>query len=365
MHGWRHDPIFSPYFHETGSIIAGHTPDTIQYVREHELSPSESDYVKLESAQDFRATMPEGVLTGEFPGWKGWWRKDGGAGWTHARKALVSAFEEARRLGVTFITGTPRGEVISLVYDENDNSKDVIGAKTADGTIHRAEHTILAAGANSDLFLDFKKQLRPTAWTLSHIRMTPDEAKMYKNLPVLFNIAKGFFMEPDEDRHELKICDEHPGYCNWVSDPDHPGQKRSIPFAKHQIPLEAESRVRDFLRDTMPHLADRPLVFARICWDADTPDRCFLIDRHSEHPSLLLAVGASGHGYMQIPGIGGFVADALEGKLHRTIRYAFRWRPETAVNRDWGDTQGRFGGPNRVMDFQDIGEDGWTSIRYE
>lgn len=373
MDGWRHDPVFKPYFHETGFIIAGHTPETIEYIRQHELSPSsESDYVTLETAEDFRGTMPTGVLTGEFPGWRGWWKKKkkdgGGAGWAHARKALVAAFEEAKRLGVTFITGSPRGEVVSLVFDKDnddddgDGKGDVIGAKTADGKLHRAAHTILAAGANSDRLLDFEKQLRPTAWTLAHIRMTPDEAKRYRDLPVLFNIAKGFFMEPDADRNELKICDEHPGYCNWVYDPDHPGQKRSVPFARHQIPREAEARVRDFLRDTMPHLSDRPLVFARICWDADTPDRCFLIDRHPDHPSLLVAAGASGHGFMQMPAIGGFIADALEGGLHRTIQYAFRWRPETAVHRDWRDTQGRFGGPDRVMDFQDIGEDGWTTI---
>lgn len=59
-------------------------------------------------------------------------------------------------------------------------------------------------------------------------------------------------MEPDEDGHELKICDEHPGYCNWiVQGPDADGrgilqQKKSVPFARHQIPLEAEERVRRF-----------------------------------------------------------------------------------------------------------------------
>ncbi|KAJ9381879.1 hypothetical protein DTO063F5_6006 [Paecilomyces variotii] len=354
---WKNDPVFKPYYHETGFIVAAHTPSTIEHVKKHELYPSESVFEKLETAEDFRKTMPEGVLTGSFPGWKGWWKKDG-AGWVHARKALVSAYEEAKRLGVNFITGSPQGNVIGLKYENGD----VIGAETADSQIHRANHTILAAGAGSDRLLDFKKQLRPTAWTLSHIRMSPQEAKLYRNLPVLFNVAKGFFMEPDEDKHELKICDEHPGYCNWVADPNHPGEKISLPFAKHQIPLEAEARARDFLRDTMPHLAERPFAFARICWDADTPDRCYLIDRHPDHPSLLLACGASGHGFMQMPAIGGFVADALEGKLHRTIQYAYRWRPETAVNRDWKDTQDRYGGPNRMMDFQDIGDNEWTTI---
>ena len=169
-------------------------------------------------------------------------------------------------------------------------------------------------------------------------------------------------MEPDEKNLEMKICDEHPGYVNWVSDPLHDGEKRSIPFAKHQIPLTAEARARDFLNDTMPHLANRPLAFARICWDADTVDRAFLIDRHPEYKRLLVAVGGSGNGAMQMPTIGGFIADALEGNLTKELKDVVRWRPEIAEHRDWKDTQDRFGGPFKVMDFQDVGPDGWTHI---
>jgi sarcosine oxidase/L-pipecolate oxidase len=301
--------------------------------------------------------MPPGVLTGDFPDWKGWISRSG-AGWIHARKAMVSAYEEAQRLGVSFVTGSPEGRVTALIY----NDGDVVGARTADGLSHFADRTILAAGAGSDALLDFEKQLRPTAWTLSHIRMTPDEARKYRELPVLFNIAKGFFIEPDEENHELKICDEHPGYCNFVSDPDRPGEKRSIPFAREQIPLEAEGRAREFLRDTMPQLAKRPFSFARICWDADTVDRAFLIDRHPEYRSLVVAVGGSGNGAMQMPAIGGFIADALEGKLCSEVKDVVRWRPEIAVHRDWWSTQNRFGGPNTVMDLQDVNDNEWTHI---
>ncbi|KAJ5711768.1 hypothetical protein N7488_005924 [Penicillium malachiteum] len=157
-------------------------------------------------------------------------------------------------------------------------------------------------------------------------------------------------MEPDEDKHELKICDEHPCYCNFVSDHLHNGETRSIPFAKHQIPIEAEARARDFLRDTMPHLAERPLTFARICWDADTPDRAFLIDRHPRYRSLLVALGGSGNGAMQMQ------------SLRPELKNVFRWRPDTAVDRDWHATQNRFGGPYKVMDFQSVHDDEWTRI---
>lgn len=357
LKGWKKDPIFSPFFHETGFIVSASTPKLIQHIKEGEIDSVRGDFVTLETAEDFRKTMPPGVLTGDFRGWKGWFsQKD--AGWIHARKAMVSAYTEAKRLGVKFTTGTPHGKVVALTYDNGD----VTGAQTADGTLHRADHIILAAGAGSDQLLDFKKQLRPTAWTLCHIPMTREEAQKYRNLPVLFNVEKGFFMEPDEDKHELKICDEHPGYTNFIENPQSPGEKRSVPFAKLQIPLEAEARVRNFLRETMPHLAERPFSFARICWDADTVDRAFLIDRHPEYSSLLVAVGGSGNGAMQMPSIGGFIVDVLEGKLHEELKRVVRWRPEIAVERDWTSTLNRFGGPNKVMDFQDVKDDEWTCI---
>ncbi|KAK5686893.1 hypothetical protein LTS10_001028 [Elasticomyces elasticus] len=350
---WEKDPIFSPYYHDTGYVIAASEPKNIEELRLSEgADKPENGFEHLTTAEDFRSTMPKGVLTGEFPQWEGWFKKKG-CGWVHARKALVSAVAEAERLGASICTGGPQGTVISLLWEEGD----VKGARTADGIEHRADHTILCAGANAPQLLDMKDQLRPTAWTLAHIKMTPEEVKLYKNLPVLFNVERGFFMEPDEDNHELKICDEHPGYCNWP-----PHTNLSQPFAKHQIPLVSEDGIREFLSECMPHLAERPFSFARICWCADTPDREFLICKHPEYKSLTLGVGGSGHGYMHIPTIGRYIVDCLEGKLEPRMAKVWRWRPETAVGRDWKDVQGRMGGSYKVLNFADYGEGEWTSI---
>lgn len=152
-------------------------------------------------------------------------------------------------------------------------------------------------------------------------------------------------------------------YCNWDNDPQN-SEKSSVPFARHQIPREAELRARQFLRECMPQLADRPFSFARICWCADTPNRTFLISQHPEYASLMLGVGGSGHGFCHIPAIGGFIVDAMEDKLDPRMKHSFRWRPETAINRDWDDLHGRFGpdGSNRVMQFGDISEEEWTTV---
>lgn len=362
VNGWSNDPIFTPYYHDTGYIVAGSSPESIEHLEKREIRHHDpSTFTRLKTAEDFRNTMPEGVLTGHFPGWEGFY-KNSGAGWVHARKALVSAHSEAKRLGVTFITGSPEGQVESLLYQSDRGSEggnDVKGVRTEDGKEHLADRTILVAGASSPRFLDFENQLRATAWTLGHIAMTDDEVKLFKDLPVLFNIEKGFFMEPDEDKHELKMCDEHPGYCNWVKQP---GSELpvSVPIAKQEVPAASEKRMRDFLREIMPQLADRPLCFARVCWCVDTPNRAFLITYHPSSPSLVVATGDSGHGFMHIPSIGGFITDCLEKTLEPRFARSWRWRPETAKG-FWGDdTLGRFGAGNKMLDLNETETEGWT-----
>ena len=112
---------------------------------------------------------------------------------------MESAAREATRLGVKFVTGEGVGRVNGLIY----GISDIKGAKTADGESHLADRTIICAGANAAALFDLRDQLRPTAWTLAHIRMTPEEAKLYKDLPVLFNVERGFFMEPDADNRKF------------------------------------------------------------------------------------------------------------------------------------------------------------------
>ncbi|KAI0864310.1 fructosyl-amino acid oxidase [Xylaria cubensis] len=383
---WLSDPIYKPHYHRTGYVMAA-SSDAAYEALLRDIKGHEDEYRKVESAEQFRETMPKGVLTGDFVGWRGF-AKPSGAGWVFARSAIISAKDEAERLGVRFITGQ-QGLVIELLFSNEAKAGEKGGApkqgalrgvKTADGTIHRAHTTILANGANADTLIDLKYQLRPTAWTLAQIKMTSHEAELYKDLPVLFNIEKGFFMEPSAETHELKICDEHPGYINPIyeepsanSSPVQDGRSESEriiigskPFARQQIPLESEERVRAFLMETMPHLAARPFSFARICWDADTVDRMPLIDWYtsdddaSAEGRLLLAIGGSGHCFKTMPAMGQVVLEFLEGKVDDRTRRAFRWRPEIAVNRNWWDVQGRWGAQGEVMDFNDVR--GWTRI---
>jgi sarcosine oxidase / L-pipecolate oxidase len=156
MIGWRDDPVFKDFFHETGMIIAASSPEGIEHVKTEE-GIDDGTWTDLKSAEDFRSTMPAGVLRGEFPSWWGWWKKSGcGAGWVHARKAMESAAGEAASLGVTFVTGEA-GDVIELLVEDGD----IVGARSRDMTEHRADRMILCAGANASTLLDMQSQLLP------------------------------------------------------------------------------------------------------------------------------------------------------------------------------------------------------------
>ena len=112
---WKNDPVFKDFYHETGYVIAASTPSIIDGIREGEQPTKERGFAELKTGEDFRKTMPEGVLTGEFEGWRGWYKAEG-SGWVHARKALLGAAREAERLGVTFICGSSVNVHIRIIY---------------------------------------------------------------------------------------------------------------------------------------------------------------------------------------------------------------------------------------------------------
>jgi sarcosine oxidase len=64
------------------------------------------------------------------------------------------------------------------------------------------------------------------------------------------------------------------------------------------------------IRDRLPGLSRR-VVKAVTCMYTTTPDGDFVIDRHPEHPSVLIVSPCSGHGFKHSPAIGESVAAAV------------------------------------------------------
>jgi sarcosine oxidase/L-pipecolate oxidase len=89
-----------------------------------------------------------------------------------------------------------------------------IGIEAVDGTRYHADKVVLAAGAWSSTLVDLEDQCvskvscLPTvyphgytdsqAWVYAHMQLSPEEAKEFKDSPVVYNGDIGFFFEPNE-----------------------------------------------------------------------------------------------------------------------------------------------------------------------
>ncbi|KAG7904413.1 hypothetical protein KL905_003726 [Ogataea polymorpha] len=332
IHCWATDPIYSPYYHPVGFIYAACSDEALS----HRMSPLAT---YLDGPQKIAEQIP--VLTGPLTGWRGV-KLNPGDGWVHARDSLKSVYEECKSLGVKFIFGSD-GEIISLSTSRNS----IAGVISKSGKEYKSDKVILAAGPNAATILDFKFQLEAKGFTLAHIKVSDEEARRFRNLPVIYNAEQGFYFEPDEN-NEVKICNEFPGYTHL----DDKGE--SIPFFVEEIPLEAAKAIRQFLRETMPEFADREFVKTRTCWCTDSPDRQLIMDRHPDYANLFIASGDSGLSFMLMPVIGKYMSKLVRGEQ---IHNMWRWRPESASSRN--SSQARYGGEGVVKDLKEIRD--WVS----
>ncbi|KAM0756555.1 putative fructosyl amino acid oxidase, partial [Meredithblackwellia eburnea MCA 4105] len=324
---WLSEEILREHFHENGYIFAvcdrdpqsqrwAHLPFPLCSVKNYEeaVLNSRLNGIVLEdltTPEDFRRHAP--FLDGPLENWRGVFNAR--AGWTHAAKSLLALTTECRKLGVKFIGGVA-GTMERVYMGEGDA---VSGVEMIDGSILKATTVILATGGWTDSILDTKGQLHAKGWCFAHIKLSQEEAKIWRKAPVINNRELGYMFEPDYDNSILK-------YTNLE------GTSRSTPRSQAEhptdtMPHEVEDLIRAFLRECVPSLAHRPFCYERICWDADSPDSHFLIDEHPEHPGLFMCAGGSGHAFKFLPIIGSYICDRVEGKLVEPWKEAWRWRP--------------------------------------
>jgi sarcosine oxidase len=105
--------------------------------------------------------------------------------------------------------------------------------------------------------------------------------------------------------------------------------------AIHPEPTPAdEAAIRTFLAAHLPR-ANGPLRSASVCRYTLSPDRHFIIDRHPQHPQVIVAAGFSGHGFKFAPVVGALLAElcgnekiAAPSELFSARRLATRSRDQ-------------------------------------
>ncbi|ETS77679.1 hypothetical protein PFICI_09741 [Pestalotiopsis fici W106-1] len=335
-------PLFAPHFHRVGFLhcVSGKAParavDTLNRFRAAaERHPILAKHVvSLDSKADIQEASWQ--LNGSLPGWNGYLNKFDG--YTHSGNALRSVHRATRDQGVRFFLGKVSGAVESIVYEQTPKGRKSKGIRTKDGKFHAASLVIVAAGAlAAKLVPEAGQRVDAKCWSVAHVRLTDEETSALRGIPVVYARDLGFYFEPDPKTNLLKLCPMGGGYINTDKTtgvslpPGAPGASTGF------LPAEDEAKIRELLRQTIPALADRPLVKKSLCWFADTADSDFIIDYAPDSSSsVVLLSGDSGHGFKMFPIFGKWVAELLASSKGQTNA---RWKikdPKPKAGEDWG-----------------------------
>ncbi len=249
-----------------------------------------------------------------FPAWNADRYVDGffsaHAGWTWSGKIIEYLAAKARRVGVVIYEDRTADALL-------EQGGRVIGVQTRAGERFEAAAVVLACGA-------WVRHLLPE---LAPVIRTPGMPVVWLKPkdPALFTAPRfagftaditrtGYYGFPLHPREQIvKIGYHGPGPdLDAESDP--------------RVVTDAEIvRLRSFLAETFPALADAPVVYTRRCLYSDTIDEHFMITGHPARPGLFVAGGGSGHGFKFGTVFGPMIANAVEGTADARLQ-KFRWR---------------------------------------
>lgn len=240
---------------------------------------------------------------------------------------LYAMFLECQRLGVRFYFNEP----VESLWWKGDRC---IGAATSGwgrGRIFHDDATVIvAAGASipsiipsstyhSAMFRgEGQPQLEPISYATAHIRLTKEESERLQNLPVLHIPELGYVCAPDPHLEMLQLCVLSVEFV--FSDPS-TGELRSHPRTD-RLPPEAERRMRDLLRRTLPEFVRRPFINARLNWTTKTADGDFVIDKMPNTDNVYVAAGDYDKSVGMLPILGREVTDLVS----RGEQWERRWR---------------------------------------
>jgi sarcosine oxidase/L-pipecolate oxidase len=290
---------------------------------------------------------------GSLPGWKGYLSRYGG--YVHSADALRGIYREARSNGVRFFLGEKVGAIQKLVYEGVGSSRRSIGVRTMSGRFHSASLIIIAAGAAATRVLpEIGTEVTAKSWSVAHVRLTDEETSALRGIPVTYARDLGFFFEPDPKTNLLKLCPMGGGYIN--TNPATGVSEAPVGLNRGFVPAEDERKMRELLRQTLPYLADRPLVQKSLCWFADTADSDFIIDYVPQtSSSVILLSGDSGHGFKMFPIVGRWVNSLLNESSGTQSIKRWSWRvpkPKAKGESFHDDVSWRVGEVQELRDIQ-------------
>jgi sarcosine oxidase/L-pipecolate oxidase len=307
----------------------------------------------ISGPEDVRNLAGAWQFTGEMPGWKGYVCKYDG--YVHSANALRGIYREARKNGVRFFLGEEAGAIEKILYEGTGKSRKSVGVQTKAGRFHSAKLAVVTVGAAAHKIVpEIGTEVSAKSWSVAHVRLTDDETAALRGIPVTYARDLGFFFEPDPKTNLLKLCPMGGGYIN--TNPN-TGVSEAPEGLLRFVPKEDERKMRELLRQTLPYLADRPLVEKFICWFADTVDSEFIVDYVPDtSSSVMILSGDSGHGFKMFPIVGRWVDSLLNSVDGKQSVARWRWRiPKTKPKGESfdDDVSWRIGDVKELRDIQE------------
>ena len=138
-----------------------------------------------------------------------------------------------------------------------------------------------------------------------------------------------------------------PGWADWNDGdlyygfPDIEGRGFKIAHDKHGETFDPElgnrrtsdevlEKLRNYMARRFPALKDAPFIGDRVCQYTNSSNGDFLIDRHPEHPNVILVGAGSGHGFKHGPDVGRMAASlALDDDTQTLSRFSLKTKGQT------------------------------------
>ncbi len=296
---WRawNDVFGEALFHETGAMFVTRAPMSAGGF-EHESFVTLTRRGHVLERLDARAIEAQSSLRGFVDGYF-----NPNAGWAESARVVERLVAMGRAAGVEVREHAPASRV-------RVDAARVVGVALDDGTAVDADAVVIAAGGwTSALVPEIARSFRTVAQPVFHIAAGGDV-----RLPVFgADIARtGWYGFPAHRDGFVKVANHGVG------------RAMSSDSLDRTTTSDEEARLREFLRDAIPVLADAPIVKTRACVYCDTADEHFWIAPHPEIANLVVATGGSGHGFKFAPRVGEWIARALAGD----VIARFRWRAD-------------------------------------
>ncbi|GAP86771.1 putative FAD dependent oxidoreductase [Rosellinia necatrix] len=347
---FKSDPLWKPYFHETGLIWTCRDDYAKSVIENYKRLGRKAD-IKAVTVEEARKLYGGLFEEADYTGVTEVLINPTG-GWGAAGDSLRAITRRAIELGVKYEVA----EVATLLLDKKGKCS---GIKTRMGRAIKATHTIICAGAYTPTLLEYSAvnsglpniaagfRLLAGGITTGMAKLDDDSHAVFGSMPVAFQgyrPEQGPFigsLPPTPDSREMKWWGQTifkntreilPGH--WVSSPPPKPDYAQWEVSK-RLKEDIQYANKAFYGKKTAHWK---LDKFRICWDAFTTSSDFIISPHSASKGLYIATGGSFHGYKFFPVIGKYIVQMLEGQLSPQLTEKWAWdrqRPDPALFPDW------------------------------